>query len=171
MAGCICALFWYVYIWNGTSWSSVTRHVWIVLVILKVCLGRERVGGFGCYDVIKKPGGMTWLEASNYCTDMGNVLLAIDSTEENDAIKSYLQENEGKPFICDHPRHAIDRTIQLSISEKPHMPSMQLLSMNEVCTCTYPTGLCLQGWNLCCRWKSFITTVLDGVSYNSSMTS
>ena len=66
------------------------------MLCFKVCLGSERIGAAGFYDVITKSSGMTWYEAYNYCTDMGKALLAIASTEENEAVERFLQQNEGK---------------------------------------------------------------------------
>ena len=90
--------------YNGTYKFDV-RHIdylWFINYTgyFKVCQGRERFGRFGCYDIIVKPSGKTWYEAKNYCADMGKALLAIETAAENDAVKSYLQANEGKSFIC-----------------------------------------------------------------------
>ena len=74
-------------------WLTIYDSHWLFQI---VCRGRERVGGYGCYDVVVKPGGMTWREAGDSCTDMGKALLAIESSKENDAINNYLQQNEGK---------------------------------------------------------------------------
>ena len=61
-----------------------------------MCAGRERVGGFGCYDVIRNSSGVTWYEAYKYCDDLGKSMLAIESAEENDAIKDYFLFNQRK---------------------------------------------------------------------------
>ena len=62
-------------------------------------MGSERVGGFGCYEVIVSSSGITWYDASNYCIAMGKALVAIESAAENDAIKRYLQEHEGELYF------------------------------------------------------------------------
>ena len=76
------------------------RDIWILSIIwihsFEVCPGRERIGGFGCYDVIRIPGGANWYQANEHCTDIGKVLLAIESEEENTAVKNYLKQKEGK---------------------------------------------------------------------------
>ena len=41
-------------------------------------------------------GKTTWHEANEHCARMGKTLLAIESEEENNAIKNFLLENEGK---------------------------------------------------------------------------
>ena len=61
-------------------------------------MGRERVGRFGCYDIIVTSSMVTWYEANNHCTDIGKALLAIGSEEENDAIESHLGQNKGAYF-------------------------------------------------------------------------
>ena len=63
--------------------------------VFQACVGRERFGGFGCYDVILEPGGITWPDAYDRCADMNKTLLAIESAEENDAVENYLLQNEG----------------------------------------------------------------------------
>ena len=66
-------------------------------IILAVCVGRRhRFGGFGCYEVITQPGGVTWYEASAHCAAQGKTLLAIESEDENDAVKYYLEQNQGQ---------------------------------------------------------------------------
>ena len=55
-----------------------------------------RIDGFGCYDVIEQPDGVTWYDANDYCVGTERTLLAIESVEENDAFENYLQQNEGK---------------------------------------------------------------------------
>ena len=73
-------------------------YMWsmINLDAFQVCAGRERFGGFGCYDVIVQPGGVTWYDANEHCADLDKALLAIETQEGNDAVNSYLQQNEGK---------------------------------------------------------------------------
>ena len=41
-------------------------------------------------------GKTTWHEANEHCARMGKTLLTIESEEENNAIKNFLLENEGK---------------------------------------------------------------------------
>ena len=67
--------------------------------IFQVCAGRERLGGFGCYDVIVHPDGVTWYDANDRCADLDMALLAIETQEENAAVNSYLQQNEGKLVV------------------------------------------------------------------------
>ena len=43
------------------------------------------------------PDGITWHDANEYCVDQGTSLLAIESGEENNKIKTHLLQNEGKP--------------------------------------------------------------------------
>ena len=57
--------------------------------------GGEHIGGFGCYEVIVRPEGMTWHDANSHCAALGKALLAIETEEENDAVENYLQQNEG----------------------------------------------------------------------------
>ena len=74
-------------------------QVWSVIHLTDVfqaCVGRERFGGFGCYDVILEPDGITWYGANNHCAAMGKTLLAIESEDENDAFETHLQQNEGQ---------------------------------------------------------------------------
>ena len=59
-------------------------------------MGREHLGDFGCYDFIMYPDGITWSNANDYCVDQGKSLLAIESGDENDAIKNHLRQNEGQ---------------------------------------------------------------------------
>ena len=60
------------------------------------CIGRVRIGGFGRYDIIYQPDGVTWHDATDYCIEAGKALLGIVFAEENEAIKDYLRQNEGK---------------------------------------------------------------------------
>ena len=60
-----------------------------------MCLGRERFGGFGCYDIIEPPGGATWHEAFAHCVGMGRALLAIESKAENNTIEDSLLQIAG----------------------------------------------------------------------------
>ena len=74
----------------------MTICIWSVInCSFQVCLGRERFGGFGCYDVIVQPSGATWHEAFAHCADMGRRLLAIESKAENDAVENSLQQIGG----------------------------------------------------------------------------
>ena len=54
-----------------------------------------RVGGYGCYHVRTDLGKTTWYEANQTCVQMDKTLLAIESEEENYAIKSFLWEKQG----------------------------------------------------------------------------
>ena len=73
-----------IWIWSITNFS------------FQVCSGRERFDGFGCYDVVVQPNGVTWHEAYDHCAAMGKTLLAIETREENDAVEYHLQQVEGK---------------------------------------------------------------------------
>ena len=75
----------------------------------QVCAGRERFGGFGCYDVIVQPGGVTWYDANEHCADLDKALLAIETQEENDAVNSYLQQNEGKLVMSPAVKNPVTR--------------------------------------------------------------
>ena len=72
-------------------------HEVMMWIAFSVCLGRRhRFGGFGCYEVITQPSGVTWHEASNHCTALNKTLLAIDSDDENEAVKYYLEQYQGQ---------------------------------------------------------------------------
>ena len=73
----------------------------------QVCAGRERFGRFGCYDVIVQPDGVTWYDANDYCADTDKALLAIEIREENNAVNSYLQQNEGKLVVRPAPKNPV----------------------------------------------------------------
>ena len=67
----------------------------VINCLFQVCLGRERFGGFGCYDIIEPPGGAPWHEAFAHCVEMGRALLAIESKAENDAVEDSLLQIAG----------------------------------------------------------------------------
>ena len=91
---------------------------------IEVCSGRVQFGGLGCYEVISIPDGVSWYDASIQCTDNDTQLLAIESQEENDAVRSYLEQNEGKwlPFCYTIP------------------------SFNTLCSSTEPVSSRLWNW-------------------------
>ena len=59
-------------------------------------MGRGRLGDFGCYEFVMHPDGITWHDTNEYCVDQGTSLLATESGEENNKIKTHLLQNEGK---------------------------------------------------------------------------
>ena len=95
------------------SYFNNANFTWFALV----CSGRERLGELGCYDVIVQPGGVTWYEASKHCADSGRTLLAIESTEENDAIENHLIQSEGQLFLFVHMKHDFSFVIHKAETE------------------------------------------------------